>query len=191
MRIFTLLIFSSTFLILLSCSTTPKQSFSLAKQYHNGEGTEKDVAKAKEHYLKACNEGNIFEACFLAGKLTQKGDQPSKENNEARTLFEKACKGDYHEACFTIAEMWATGTGGVMKDGYTARQKYKAICDKKFAKGCRALSDMFIKGDGGDKNIKTAISLRETACEYNDYKSCDEIGDVWFKRQGQDGSREK
>lgn len=70
-------------------SGNPKDQLFLARMYYNGDGVDKDDAKAAEWYQKAAEQGNVF-AQYNLGVMYDKGEGVPRNAAKAEEWWQKA-----------------------------------------------------------------------------------------------------
>ena len=103
---------------------------------------------------KAC-DGGIMSGCENLGLIYLLGDGVEQNTEEAKKLFEKACKKRYARGCYRLGTMYKRGEDGIEKDIRRSRMFYSLACTIGYAKACEQYNlirgKKEIKGSG--KNV--------------------------------------
>lgn len=101
----------------------------------------------------------------------------------AREAASESCDANVIAACFKLADMQRTGSGG-MQDLSAAAKTYKRVCDAKDGRGCAALAYLTVQGRGVSENQTEGRALYKKACDYGDVSGCAAYGNMAFTGAG-------
>ncbi len=149
---------------------------SVGFMYQNHMGVPTDYAKAKEYYLKACNDDSAF-SCSNLGTLYRDGFGVPRDYHQAETLFERGCDAGVSQGCELAGKMFLEATG-FPQDGPRALDFFKRACDANLAAGCGDEGYIYAKGLGVARDMPFAASLFKRACEMGSPNGCLSIGMV-------------
>jgi len=158
-------------------------------------GFEHNLAFTRYYYGKACEFGDIEDACGKYAGMLQNGTGGPMDVRGAIAVFEKICVETEGKDCFNLevrAESRATSlyerhcangaAWGCFKRGYryryhrdeaNARAYYKRACDlKDYRNGCKYYAESLSAGLGGPKDLEGALRLYDEMCAALDQTSC-------------------
>lgn len=96
---------------LIQGTEDPRCDFALGVLHYNGQGVERDYARATEHYCKAADAG-IVSAQVSAGYAYANALGVPEDFNKAAYYLKKAAEADEPAAKITLAEIYAKGHAG-------------------------------------------------------------------------------
>jgi len=111
----------------------------LGNMYINNQGVSIDHFKAKEYFIKAC-ENDEQEGCVGLGKVHLNGISARKDAEMAKKYFENACEKENQNGCLFLAQMYEIGEG-VKKNKKSAKEYYGKACDFNSQIGCVKYSE--------------------------------------------------
>ena len=155
---------------------------SVGFMYQNSMGVAADYAKAREYYLKSCNDDSSF-SCSNLATLYRDGLGVPRDYAQAAKLFEKGCDAGVPEGCVAAGEQYMNHLG-VAVDNAHALELYKKACDAQFAAGCGDEGLIYAKGLGVPKDLAFAASLFKRACTMGSRNSCFSIGMMYRGGEG-------
>lgn len=140
--------------------------------YEKGLGTEKDLIKADNASIKACQLGDNV-SCYYMARI-------NADNISDFIYFtDKACKLNLASACLTLGNTYLTGFNESMAEIKQDIEKGISYINKACeinSEYCSNLADIYISGDDLSQNYEMAVKYYETALSY--YSSlCPEIND--------------
>ena len=110
----------------------------LGALYASGEGITQDFARAATLLQQGCDK-KILSACVGLGKLYMEGHGVQRNETRAAEIFRKSCwvEGDHDdgEACFYLAQLFATGKGVNQDLDSASNSKWRA-CNLGYEKAC-------------------------------------------------------
>lgn len=106
----------------------------LGNMYINDQGVGSDHFKAKDYFVKAC-ENEEYEGCVGLGKLHLSGISARKDANMAKKYFSDACDKKNQNGCLFLAQMYEKGEG-ISKNKKQAKEYYGKACDYNSRIGC-------------------------------------------------------
>ena len=122
-----------------------------------GEGTAKNVKRAKELFESNCKQGQMAD-CTNLGNLVSQGTARTPGNpKRARQLYRRACDGGHGIGCMNLAAIAEKGLGGPVNLTQAAAL-YRKDCDKKQLFGCTQLGLLTQAGRGVSKDAAAARS---------------------------------
>jgi hypothetical protein len=101
---------------------------SLAYMYVQGRGVARDKSKSTVLYAEACDKGDTYITCLLAGNSYCDGKDVAKDGSRAISLLSKGCDSGQASDCSFIALHYEYGDC-VKKDLAMAKQAYSKGCD--------------------------------------------------------------
>lgn len=155
---------------------------SVGFMYQNNMGVPRDYAKAKEYYLKSCDDDSSF-SCSNLATLYRDGLGVPRDYARAAKLFEKGCDGGVPEGCVAAGEQYMNHLG-VAVDNMRALELYKKACDAQVAAGCGDEGLIYAKGLGVPKDPVFAASLFKRACTMGSRNSCFSMGMMYRGGEG-------
>jgi len=163
---------------------------SVGFMYQNHMGVATDYAKAKEYYLKACNDDSAL-SCSNLGSLYRDGLGLARDYHQAASLFEKGCDAGVPQGCELAGKMYLDSMG-VPQDGPRALDFFKRACEADLAAGCGDEGYMYAKGVGvASRDMPFALSLFKRGCELGSPNSCFSIGMAYRRGDGVARDEEK
>lgn len=87
-----------------ACSLTARHCFALGVLYNDGDGVERDQARARQLYDKACGAGHAT-ACNNLGSMNKDGRGGPKDVERAKALYKLACDGEEALGCKNLAAL--------------------------------------------------------------------------------------
>lgn len=152
------------------CAADRAESCSvLAHMTEEGLGTTADAAEAKRLqekvssiYRAACDGGEAA-ACYELGERMTVGLGVALDKDAAYALDERACTGNFGQACLSLATHAAFTAP--QKDLAKAATLAKKACDLGNAGGCNFLGELTAKGEGTAKDAAAALALFVRACQ--------------------------
>jgi uncharacterized coiled-coil protein SlyX len=112
--------------------------------YQGNLGVATDYAKAREYYLKSCNNDSSF-SCTNLATLYRDGLGVPQDYARAAMLFEKGCDAGVPEGCVAAGELYMNHLG-VAQDNARALELYKKACDGQVAAGCGDVGLIYAEG---------------------------------------------
>jgi hypothetical protein len=149
----------------------PASCADLALMYVSGVGVTKDLKKAVELYLRACDLGSSV-GCDQAGMRLEDGLGATKDEAKAVSLYQKACDLAKPDACTNLARMLANGWG-VAKDDGKAVDALTRACNLGDPGGCSNLGFFYVKGRGVTEDHARGVSLLRKGCLAGNKWGCD------------------
>ncbi|ADU84363.1 hypothetical protein HPSA_01710 [Helicobacter pylori SouthAfrica7] len=137
----------------------------LGNLYESGGATvKKDLKKAIQYHVKACELNNIFGCLSLVSN-----SQINKQ--EVVQYLSKACELNSGSGCEILASFYDDGKI-VKKDLKKAFALYDKACKLNDEEGCFRLGYKQYAGEGVVKNIKQAVKTFEKACRLGSEQAC-------------------
>lgn len=130
--------------------------YNLATIYYFGDGTQKNLKKAKYLYKKACKLGDSKQSC-------QRYEQLSgiKKESEVEKFLSK-CKAKDGVACHNLSALYYSGKG--VKQNYKKAIELDTLaCIYKYAMGCKNVALSYLKGTHVKKDTKKAMDFFKAA----------------------------
>jgi len=155
---------------------------SVGFMYQSNLGVAIDYGKAREYYLKSCNDDSSF-SCNNLGTLYRDGLGVPRDYVQALQLFEKGCDAGVPEGCEAAGKMYMDHLG-VAQDNTRARELYKKACDGELAAGCGDEGYVYAMGLGVPKDSAFAASLFNKACGMGSPNSCFSMGMMYRAGEG-------
>jgi len=141
---------------------------SLAYNYENGKGVDKNQIKALALYEKGCSSGSRL-GCGHAGDVYMKGKFVTRDPIKAKQFYEKACGWEHANACAKLGLIYLEGNI-VKKDINKAYTYFASSCSGRISDddttGCYNLAKMYEKGLGCEQNEAQALELYSQACRW-------------------------
>jgi len=155
---------------------------SVGFMYQYNMGVASDYAKAREYYLKSCNDDSSF-SCNNLATLYRDGLGVPRDPQHALQLFEQGCDAGIAEGCDNAGKM-LQGHNGVPQDYRRALDLFKKACDQDLYAGCGDEGYTYAMGIGVPKDLAFAASLFKRACGLGSRNSCFSMGEMY---KGGDG----
>jgi hypothetical protein len=139
--------------------------------YENGQGTRKNIVKARRYYKDACSQGAAEGCNGLGLTYSDIDDHDLVDFVLAGEYLEKACKIGFPAGCINLGYMFAN-EDNPNQDRYKAREYFALACGRGSMTGCYELGRMYLSGVGGPKDRSKARNLFLKACESGEEKAC-------------------
>jgi TPR repeat protein len=149
-----------------SCSAGDLRACSvLGVMYEQGQHVDKDEARAKRLFSRACRGGNAA-ACVSLGKLCLAAGHRDEE--AAALTFELGCDAGEAEGCYQLGLLrYQRGEhAGV-------RGPLSRACRQGHASACEGLGAMYLHGHGVKPDLRRAQKLMRRACRLGSSSACD------------------
>ncbi len=91
-----------------SCPAVPLSCHELGNLHFNGTGVDKDVSKAVDYWLKACDSG-VIDSCYFAANRIVNGRGVNADPDFAVTLLDRACSSRHGESCNRLSILYERG----------------------------------------------------------------------------------
>jgi TonB family protein len=137
----------------------------LAGLLASGRGVERDRARSRELYERAC-QGGLASSCEQLARSLMPEDW-----DRARALFEQACDGGAGWSCLEAGMMRNRIKDGA-QDLKGAAEYYAKACDAGLPTGCMFGGDAYRTGKGVARGPSRGLALLERGCELGDPMSC-------------------
>lgn len=126
--------------------------------------------------LKAACDADDAASCVNLALRFERGDGVRPNQDEALTLYEKACKLGNAHACYGEGMMLLYEKNNPIR----AHLLFEYTCKAKHWPSCVVLGDLHREGRLMKRDEKQALSLYKTACEGRSKRGCDQyIKAVW------------
>ena len=164
----------------------------LADMYENGKGIERDLASARELYLRAaalytrdCSRGSA-DTCRALASLFKDGKGVEKDTSRAEELYaqwaeldSEACDAGNGKVCADLGTSYSVGSD-VPKNYVKAAELYTKACNLGETQwGCIQLGTAYKFGEGVPKSSKQAVEFYIKGCNLGDPGGCREAADVY------------
>ncbi|AKT42873.1 tetratricopeptide repeat protein [Chondromyces crocatus] len=154
----------------------PGSCATLGALYMNGQGIERDPARAAEASKTACDGGEAA-GCTQLGILTAEGTGVTKDVAASLQLFEKACNAAEAIGCGRLGRAYLTGDG-VTADPARAATLLTQGCEGGDDRSCAAAAPLYASGKGVQADEARAAAFYKRACDGADAASCDALGQM-------------
>jgi TPR repeat protein len=154
----------------------------LGNLYANGEGVEKDLARAAELYRQACEAGN-GEGCARIAGLYYNGEAVDKDLALAADFYRRGCDAGEGRACAWLGYLYENGQG-VQVDLARATDLYGQGCAAADAWSCNQLGNFHRLGRGVEKDLARAASFYQLACQHGNMAGCGSLAILYQTGQG-------
>lgn len=142
-----------------------------------------DLPRAVKLFKKGCH-GGMPVSCYNLGIMSQKGlGNIGKSAIAAWGYYDKACGGDYANACFNQATL-TNDMPTVTNPDKEATRLYQKACDLGSIKGCFNLGNAYHKGTGIKQDYKKSFELFSLACKNNIAQACYNMGGMFKNGRG-------
>jgi TPR repeat protein len=155
---------------------------SVGYMYQLNLGVATDYAKAREYYMKSCNDDSSI-GCNNLGTLYRDGLGVTRDYTRAMALFEKSCDAGVPQGCDAAGKMYMDHIG-VGQDNFRALDLFKKACDGELAAGCGDEGYIYAMGLGVPKDLPFAASLFNKACGMGSRNSCSSMGEMYQRGDG-------
>ncbi len=142
----------------------------------------KDLGKALEYQLKACELGSSA-GCYFASEQIATGKVVAADQKRQFTLLETACQWSSEGACMRLGFFYEYGLN-TTKNPEQARQYYKRSCDLDGNLGCVLFGNTLESAVGGEKDEAQARKIYVGECNNSFGLGCKYAGDVFRKGIG-------
>jgi TPR repeat protein len=141
----------------------------------DGDGIDKDVAKAHALRGKACDLGHA-PSCNDLGAAWSEGKEGADKVDfaKAKAMYEKACKLEDGLGCFNYGNVFREGEGEKV-DLKKAFANFEKSCKLDAAKGCTELGIMYYEGKAVAKNKDKAVEALTKACKLGSDVACKNV----------------
>lgn len=154
----------------------------LGTRYAQGDGVDKDPARAAGFHYKACDGGDA-DGCTLLGIAYHAGEGVPSNEEGAAASFARACYLGGPADCANYGLALVKGEG-VAKDDQRAFRYFDAACDEGNAASCSSLGAAYSMGVGVRADRQRARRLFKQACDGNDAGGCYNLGVVYDQGLG-------
>jgi len=138
------------------------------------DGLVKDLGKAAQLYLMACNQG-IAMGCGNVGYFYESGRAVPKDARQAIALYTKGCDGGNGRSCGNMGLMYDNGEG-TRTDKPRANKLYERGCELGSGASCTNLGYNYEKGEGIGQSAKSALRYYELGCDKGSARGCGNLG---------------
>lgn len=152
--------------------------FVLGTFYEHGNNVDRDLDRARELYVKAC-EGGVPLACYNAGVFYEQGAGVERDPGRAFAYLERACEGGEPRGCGEIAYMFEHGIG-VDTDLDAAEAIYDRACKALDMQSCNNLAWVIRRKDSPEH--ARAAELYLLACNRGYRRACPRLS--YLKARG-------
>ena len=169
--------------------TDPAAQVAEGDRYYNGEGIEKDFAKAVEWYEKAALQG-YAEGQYYLGYCYYEGEGVEQNFSKAAELYIKASEQGYARAQQKLAICYFMGEG-VDQDIDKAFEWCKKSAEQGRAYAQYLLGYCYYNGQGTEQDLKQAVLWFEKAAVQGDADAQYYLGDCYLEGEGVEEDHEK
>lgn len=169
-------VFSLLFVAACRDPNAGMKEYQQAMQYWQGEGVEKDAAKALALFTAAADAGNT-EAQLTLGYLYMKGDGVTADAAKALALFTSAAQGGSRDAQYNVGLAYMRGQG-VSQDLTQAYGWFLKAAEQGDSGAQYNVGVMLWNGEGAEKNTPLAMAWFTLAAEGGDAASNEQLPDV-------------
>ena len=155
---------------------------SVGYMYQNHLGVPADYAKAREYYLKSCNDDSAF-SCYNLGTMYRDGLGVPANAVQAVKLFQKGCDSGIPQGCEAAGSMYRD-QAAIPHDYKRSVELYKEACDADLGAGCGDEGYMYAMGLGVAKDFVFAASLFDKGCGLGSRSSCFSMGMMYRRGEG-------
>ncbi|NDJ26512.1 sel1 repeat family protein [Campylobacter sp. MIT 19-121] len=152
-----------------------KACFFLGFMYESAQGVDKDDARAKSYYEKACQLKQA-NACFNLALLLDKYGQ----NKQADLSFYQACVLGHKDSCVNLGLRYEA-----QEDGSLALDFFQRACKLKDAAACFKQGLLYEDGILVRQNIQLASRAFTSSCELNYAPACYALGKIALEKKNQ------
>jgi TIR domain/Sel1 repeat len=150
--------------------------------YANGQGVQKELAKAAELYQKAADQG-FAPAQYNLGVLYANGQGMQKDLRKAAELYQKAADQGDADAQNNLGRLYEDGQG-VPKDPGKAAELFQKAADQGLANAQYNLGVAYENGQGVPKNLAKAAELFQKAADQGSADAQNNLGVAYENGQG-------
>jgi TPR repeat protein len=150
--------------------------------YQNGEGADRDYAKAREWYKKAADKGDAIGMIGLGASYAY-GQGVGQDYAKAREWFEKAADEGNATAMTRLGFLYQNGEG-VDRDYRKAREWYEKAADKGYALAMTYLGALYGNSEGVAQDYAKAREWFEKAADKGDANAMFNLGLLYANGQG-------
>lgn len=143
-----------------------KDQFEQGVKYQNGDGVQKDSAKAAELFQKAAAQGDAQSQFFL-GSLYAIGEGVPKSSTKAVELFGQSAAQGFAPAQYYLGAMYGKGEG-VQKDDSKAVELYMQAASQGLAGAQFTLGVRYEYGEGVPQDYIEAVKLYTLSAQQGD-----------------------
>lgn len=137
--------------------------YKLGKIFLNGDGVEKDIAKAVEWLKQAAMEENEF-AEYALGRLYLKGEEVEKDVFAAEEYLLKSASRGNKYAAYLLGKEYLSGEN-FGKDAMKAVEYLELAAEKDFEPAEYILGKEYLRGENFPKDVQKAIDYLKRAAE--------------------------
>lgn len=160
----------------------------IGDMYREGQGVQKDDAKAVALYKKGCEADDLsdykYQACWRLAKYGP------GELDRTFSLYDKACKSKDAAACYILGVFYSGTLGTVAnrlgEGGSHARADalFQKACDGGHAMACYTFGSRIRVRTGLPKYMETALASFQKACDGGVRLACTNLGEMYRDGQG-------
>lgn len=161
----------------------------MGRMYENGDGVERDSARACRLFKRAADGGNL-DATNNLGRMYENGRGVAQSSVKACELFRLASDGGHIDATNNLARSYADGNG-VAKDSAVARGLYQRAADAGHVTAAYSLGLMYENGDGVAEDTAKACQLYQRAVDCGNMDAINKLGRMYESGNGvaEDGAK--
>lgn len=137
--------------------------YKLGKIFLNGDGVEKDIAKAVEWLKQAAMEENEF-AEYALGRLYLQGEEVEKDTISAEEYLLKSASRGNKYAAYLLGKEYLSGEN-FGKDAMKAVEYLELAAEKDFEPAEYILGKEYLRGENFPKDVQKAIDYLKRAAE--------------------------
>lgn len=169
------------------CKVASAQSRRALYQLGRAYAANRQLPEALSAYRKAADRGSTS-AMVELGVMYGTGTGVSKDEAQARKLFERAAEGGNPRGVTNLAALPDNGSGSTPSDPAKARAMFAKAAEKDSAEAQYQLGLMIAEGVGGDKDDVAARALFEKAAAQNHPRALERMGA--FAQSGRGGPQD-
>lgn len=155
----------------------------LSVLYREGNGTEKDCAKAVDWAKKSANQNDAFGLNALGNLFDAAGSCLPKDAEQAAQLYRKAAEQGHGGAQYNLGWRYGNGTG-LAKDDQQAVSWFRKSADQGAAVAQHALGIVYANGRGVQKDEQQAVYWYAKAAEQGDARAQGDLGFMYANGRG-------
>lgn len=141
------------------------------------ESEKKELAKAIEYYLRACDADDP-QGCSNAAFMFNKARGVPENPVRAVELFKKGCDLGNARGCTDLGFLYEKGRG-IAVDLVNAAKLYKRGCDGGNMVGCGNYGHLLQEGSGVAKDPNLAVTYNTRGCVAGDSRSCNGLANLY------------
>ena len=154
--------------------------YKIGVMYHNGEGVEKDLAKAKEMFEKAIKNDGDTDSVYMIADMYYYGRGVEQNKRKAFDLFIQAGFADHAGAQAQVGALYLEGVDGILPSKERSFAWYNLAARNNEPTAIFMLASFYLNGECVEKNSEIGVKLLKVAADQHNYSlACRKLGNMY------------